>query len=561
MKKLTVILLITQYFTTTAQSVNASLNEDYYHWIDRYETKSGRISNELFTTIKPYLRKGIVAFSDTIASKGVYQSKADKHNLEFLGNDSWEWTQPETGASEKPFLKYLYRKRADFFSVDQDDFELHVNPVLYWSVGKDNNIADPLYVNTRGIEVRGMVDKKIGFYSFFFDNQSLLPQYVEDETQRHLAIPHEGFWKGFKNGTGKDYLQARGYISFQATKNINIQFGQDRTFVGNGYRSLIFSDYSAPNLFLRSHVKVWKINYLWQLNRVNADLQGNRSGLTGNGQYPQKFFAFHHAGINISKKLSIGLFESVIFSPTDTTQTSYFDWGYLNPIIFYRAVEQQFGSSDNVLLGADIKWIIAKGISMYGQFVLDEFVLNEIKSGNGWWGNKYGFQLGAKWIDVLGIKNLDWQLETNMVRPYTYSHGSKYGSYSNYHQSLAHPYGSNFKEFVSIIRYQPIPKLNIAAKTFLVKTGKDQGRENWGSDILKNNNTRQTNYNNQIGQGNPTDVLYLDFTASYMLRHNFYLDFKQVIRKSDSVLPSYNHNTSLSSLALRLNIAQRTYEF
>ena len=544
-----------------AQSVNASLNEDYYHWIDRYETKSGNLSNELFTTVKPYQRKAIVAFSDTLASKGFYKSKADNFNLEFLKNDSWEWSRSENSLSNKPFLKYFYKKKADFLAVDKEDFELHINPVLYWSLANDNNINELLYVNTRGIEMRGMVDKKIGFYSFFFDNQSLLPQYVEDETQRHLVIPHEGFWKSFKDGQGKDFLQARGYISFQATRNINIQFGQDRTFIGNGYRSLIFSDYSAPNLFLKANVKVWKINYLYQLNRVNADIQGNASGLTGTGQYPQKFFAFHHASVNLGKKLNIGLFESVIFSPTDTTQVSDFDWSYLNPIIFFRAVEQQFGSNDNVILGMDFKWLVTKGVALYGQFILDEFVLDEIKSGDGWWGNKYGYQLGAKWIDAFGLKNLDWQLEANVVRPYTYSHGAGYGSYSNYRQSLTHPAGANFKEYVSVIRYQPIPRVNFTIKTFMMQTGKDNAGENWGANMLKDNSTRMMTYNNRIGQGNAVDVFYFDFTASYMLRHNFYLDFKQVIRNSESTLPEYNYNTTLSSVALRINIAQRTFEF
>ena len=28
--------------------------ESYYHWIDRYEVKSGRVASRLFTSIKPY---------------------------------------------------------------------------------------------------------------------------------------------------------------------------------------------------------------------------------------------------------------------------------------------------------------------------------------------------------------------------------------------------------------------------------------------------------------------------------------------------------------------------
>ncbi len=39
-----------------------------------------------------------------------------------------------------------------------------------------------------------------------------------------------------------DFLQARGYITFEATRHFNLQFGHDRFFVGNGQRSFIFSD-------------------------------------------------------------------------------------------------------------------------------------------------------------------------------------------------------------------------------------------------------------------------------------------------------------------------------
>jgi hypothetical protein len=543
-----------------AQSTNASLNEDIYHWIDRYETKSGSLSQAMFTTVKPYQRKAIVAFTDSLEKSGTFLSKVDQFNRQFLRNDNWEWSRAESSINPKPLFKTFYKRQTDFLSVDKEDFTLHVNPVIYFSGGKDSRRSETLFTNTRGIEVQGTIDKRIGFYTFFFDNQAVLPQYVEDQIGRRPAIPHEGFWKDFKT-KGVDYLQARAYISFQATKSVSLQFGHDRTFIGNGYRSLILSDFSAPNLFLRANAKVWKVNYLYQLNRLTADVGGNIGGSAANVRYPQKFFAFHHASLNIGRKLNVGLFESVIFSPKDTTKTNYFDFAYLNPIIFFRAVEQQFGSSDNVIIGADFKWLITKGVSAYGQFVLDEFSLSHVRARDGWWANKFGFQLGAKWIDAFGVSNLDFQLEGNTARPYTYSHGTVFGSYSNYLQPLAHPLGANFKEVVSIIRYQPMPRLNLTAKVILIKTGVDAPNENWGTDILKRNSPRQMELGNKIAQGNPVDILFFDFTASYMVKHNLFLDFKQVLRRSESPLPAFNNNTTMTSLALRLNIAQRTYEF
>ena len=540
-----------------AQSTNATLNEDYYHWLTRYEIKAGRIAPEWFTAVKPVKRDVLVAFVDSLKKKdNVFTSRADQFNYDYFQNDNWEWNRATSSDSKKPILKKLYQKKSDFVFVDLPEFDLHVSPVLYVGFGTDSRTNQLASINTRGVEIRGMIDRKIGFYTFLTDNQMILPSYVGDVTS---GVPHEGFFKPFK-ATGVDFFQARAYIDFNITKHIYFQFGHDRTFIGNGYRSLIFSDYSPPNLFLRANAKIWKINYLFQLNRLTANDPVARLGSFPGQRFPDRFMAFHHASINIGKKFNLGFFESVVFTPRDSVNGNTFDLSYLNPVIFYRAIEQQNGSSDNALLGLDFKWNAIKGISFYGQAVLDEFVLSEITSDRGWWANKYALQAGVKYIDVAGISNLDLQLEYNMARPYTYSHNTS-SSYSNYSQSLAHPFGANFNEWVAIVRYQPVPKLQLTAKTFLTKTGRDATGQNWGGDILKSYVTRQNDYGNTIGQGNRNEVLFFDLTASYMLKHNLFIEGKQIIRKSDSDLASYNNNTSLTSLTVRWNIPARTFEF
>ena len=91
----------------------------------------------------------------------------------------------------------------------------------------------------------------------------------------------------------------------------------------------------------------------------------------------------------------MGLFEAVIFGRPD-----HFEFGYLNPIIFYRSIEQQNGSFDNSLVGLDAKLNVAHAVQFYGQLLLDEFVLAEIKRNRGSWVNKWGIQAGAKYIEV-----------------------------------------------------------------------------------------------------------------------------------------------------------------
>jgi hypothetical protein len=540
---------------TRAQSSYAPLNEDYYHWIDRYEVKSGRINAQLFTTVKPYKRSAIAAYSDTLNQVGAFESSVDQFNYDYLRNDNWEWSRTENNQSRKPVLRHFYKKKSDFYYVDSEDFDLHVNPVLYLGAGKDSRSDDMLFINTRGVEVRGMVDRKVGFYTYLTDNQALLPSYTRDYLASNRVIPHEGFWKAYKDGSGVDFLQARGYISFQATKHIDIQFGHDRHFIGNGYRSLIFSDFSPPSLFLKGNVKIWKLNYLFLVNQMTAD---NR---VINNSYPNKYNAMHHLSINIGKKFNLGIFESVVFSSADSTGSDQFRIEYLNPIIFYRAIEQQNSSTDNVMLGFDFKWNVVKNISLYGQFMLDEFVIDNIRAGNGWWANKFGIQGGLKYTDAFGISNLDLQGEINVVRPYTYSHHTNYGNYSNYRQPIAHPLGANFKELVGIARYQPMPRLYLTGKLVLTNIGRDSTDTSLGADILKLNSTRYQEFNNIIGQGVSNDIMFGSFTVSYQLKHNLFIDAGVVLRNSKSALAFYNNNSTISSLALRWNIPQRLYEF
>ncbi len=541
----------------TAQSNYAPLNVDYYSIIDRYEIKAGQVIPYLFTSVKPYKRSDIVLFLDSARDLGVFTSRADDFNWGYLNNDSWEWSRSPNNESKKPVLRHFYKKKSDFYYVDNDDLDLHINPVIYLGAGGDSRRDDPLFVNTRGVEVRGMVDRKVGFYTYLTDNQALLPSYVADQMGLTNAVPHEGFWKAYKEGEGVDFLQARGYITFEATRHINIQLGHDRFFIGNGHRSLIFSDFGPPSFFFKGNVRVWRLNYLFLVNQMIAD---NRS-LVGSRSYPIKYNAFHHLSLNVARKLNVGVFESVIFSPDDPSVANGFRLDYLNPIIFYRAIEQQNGSSDNVLLGLDFKWNAVKCLSFYGQFLLDEFVINNIRAGNGWWANKFGIQAGAHYVDAFGVSNLDLQGEINIVRPYTYAHSTLYGSYSNYRQPIAHPLGANFREAVGILRYQPLGRLRVTARLSVANIGRDAGVENWGSNILKLTTTHPREFNNTIGQGTPNDIVSGSVTASFQFRHNLFIDGYFQMRNSNSPGSAYDNNTSITSVALRWNVAQRLYDF
>ena len=536
-----------------SQSTFIPNNKDYYHLINRYEIKQGKTAFSYHSSMRTYSRKSIALFADSL----MVESKADQFNQDYLRNDNWEWATEHTNTSKKPILRQFYRSKSDFYHHQSKHFDLHVNPVLYLSYGSESEQNVNTYINTRGAEVRAMIDNKVGFYTFVGENQMVVPAYVTNRIRQNNVVPHEGFWKGFKDN-GVDFFTARGYFTFNATRHIDLQFGHDQFFIGNGYRSLILSDYAPSFTFLRINTQVWKFKYTNIYGQMTADAFGNAGGLVDSDGYPKKYLALHHLGLNIGKKINIGFFEAVTFGKPGNNN---YELKYLNPVIFYRAIEQQNGSSDNVLLGLDGKWLVARSVSLYGQLVLDEFLLKNLREGSGWWGNKYAIQGGLHYVDAFTIPNLDLQAEVNIVRPYTYSHDTIYTNYAHYRQPLAHPVGANFKEVLGILRYQPIPRLNITGKAIMTRYGTDTTGVNWGGNILKNNSTREQNLNNEIGQGISNTLLSLHFMASYQIRHNIFLDVNYLIRKNDSELDAQVSNTKYASFALRWNIAKRLHDF
>lgn len=558
---LLIILLSHLAFLSNAQSAYAPLNTDYYYLIDRYQVLNPDLSNDqLHSSFKPYRRKVIAAFIDSLTSE---RSTHDEANLKYLKTDNWEHFKNGDENSKKPFWSHFYKKKPDLIYVDSKDFDLHVKPVIYFAVGRDANSTSRPYINSRGVELRGKIDDKVSFYTFLTENQAVFPRYVQDVAADNGAVPNEGFWKLFGDN-GHDFFTARGYIQFNVTKHIGVQFGHDRNFIGNGYRSILMSDYSAPYPFIKLQTKIWKLQYTNLYSELTADAPYTRTGSLGTKEFPKKFMTLHHLSLNVSKRLNVGIFESVVFHRGDSTGTAI-EFNYLNPVIFYSSIEQQTGSPDNALLGLDFKWNARTGVSFYGQFILDEIIVSELTSDRGWWGNKYAYQLGGKYYNAFNIPHLDLQAEYNYSRPFTYSHESIFTNYAHYRQPLAHPLGANFKESIFIARYQPLEKLFLTIKYIKSNFGSDPDGQNFGGNVLKSYDSRfsnqrpDTDYGYSTGDGVSNTLTFLDLTASYRLKHNLFIDLKHIYRKSENDISS--NSTQFSSLALRLNIAARDYSF
>lgn len=546
-----------------AQSQYIPLNDDYYHLIDRYEIRRGRLNEDFHIGVKPFQRSAVINFLDSIkADRTMPLNDTDFFNLDYLRQDSWEWSSDQTPMSKKTLWKRFYRKPSDFYYVQNKNFDLHLSPVTHLILGGENNSKDYLWLTARGVELRGTIGKKLGFYTYVSDTQAMFPQYVRNYTlnvrEIYLGyplyvIPGESLVKSLRTN-GVDFISARGYLTFNPIKQINIQFGHDQNVIGSGYRSMLLSNWSAPYLFLKATAQLGRFQYtnLW------CNMLYNQTPRTPEEPLEKKYAAIHHLSINLSKNISLGIFEAEMYGRTN----GKLDANYFNPIIFYRYLETYLGSSDNAMLGFDFRWNFLKKFGFYTQFMLDEFKTSEYFGKKGSWGKKFGFQAGLKYVDAFKIPNLDLQAELNLARPYTYAHKSGYTNYVHYDVPLAHPLGANFWEVVGLARYQPSRRLTLYGTFQRSRKGIDIDGRNWGGSIYRSyQDSRPSDVNNFLTQGTPVDVTFSDVRASYMLKHNFFIDGRVMLRNQVSPAASVNLKTNLATVGFRFNLPYRQQVF
>jgi len=553
--KILIGLLIAAPAYVQAQSSYLTLGMKEENMLDRLsiKTKSNQLS---FSGIKPYLIQPTVKEVEYYDSLYYNKSKdapsiteIDRYNMQHFLMANSEWSTPrESFKSEKPIYNTFYVNRANMFELKSNDFVLIANPIIYFEGGSKGGNDGYTYVNKRGINVRGIIGNKVGFSFYFTENQERQPLYVQEWRNSNKAVPGAGYIKDFK-ANGFDYFDVRGSVSWKVAKFMDMQFGYDKNFIGDGYRSLLLSDFSTSGLFLKVNTHFGRFNYenlfmeLVSLHRLSSDYI-----------YPRKYFRMSHLSTNITKWLNIGLFDGVILGKSDQLSLALF-----NPVIYAHVPNSEDGLSNKYYTGFDAKVNIAKKVLLYGQLMVDKLKLDELNDHS--WNNRYGYQAGLKYVDAFGLKNVDVQLETNRVRPFTYSGSDSVKNYTHYNQPMTHPLGANFAEYIAIVKAQPMKKLYLEAKAIYYKRGLDSAGVNMGSNLYLMNTTRPRDYGWDVGTGDLAKCTILNLTASYEVKENLFFDLSLLHRKYTVASGIGDQSTTVFSASIRWNIGRRELLF
>ena len=474
---------------------------------------------------------------------------------------------------QKNVSTWLGRKwwNENLVQIQGEDYWLSLNPIVDLQMGKASDIdASYTYVNTRALNFRGGLGKQINFTTTVFESQGRFAGYFNDYAEsikpsggNPAIIPGVGIAKRFKTDA-YDFPLAEANITYTPSKFFDLQLGYGRNFIGDGYRSLLESDGASPYPYFKINTTFWKIKYtntyMW-LKDVRADVTAEKT-------YATKFMANHYLSWNVSNKLNLGLFESVVW--TDTNNRG-FDINFVNPIIFYRTVEFTSSSkSGNALLGFTGKYKWNNNVNLYGQFLLDEFSVGDMASGDKSWKNKFGYQLGVKYFNAFKVKDLLLQLEYNHVRPYVYSHSAVITNYGHNNQSVGHQWGGNFEELVAIGRYHKgryyaDAKLTMGTRGLDFDTAADSF--NYGGNIYKSyDEKRPYDKGVKVGQGNKTSIFIADIQGGYLINPmtNLKLFGSLIYRNFDptqETATTFKQSTTWFSIGLRSDVFNWYFDY
>jgi len=393
-------------------------------------------------------------------------------------------------------------------------FQALLSPIFKTEIGYDTYkkaMANELGI---GAKLNLNYKNKIVFSAAVFQSNATFNSYYDSVITKTNMVPFAGYAHGLANNHFY-YWNNSFSLSYKAGKYLVFSFANAKNFLGDGYRSLLLSNNANNYPHLKIDANIWKFKY----TAIFSNLYDIRLSNGNFNNYNYKYASMHYFKWQVFKKLELSFYEAIIFQSRKQKGFGY-DINYLNPFIFYRPVEYSLGSSDNAILGGNLKFNYKPNITIYAQFVLDEFYVSRVRERKGWIDNKQGVQLGVKGYKTFGKHHFNFLAEVNYVRPYVYSHGNALQNYSNFNMPLAHPFGANFYEVLAMIKYKSLNYMQINATISYALIGYDKGGVSYGQNINESyalRVIRKDDNGSFVGQGLQTKQLLLFTNAIFAI--------------------------------------------
>jgi hypothetical protein len=554
---LPLLFILIAFSTASAQQENLYLNRNMMLNYEKYLNAWDKAS--FHTSIKPYNAAEVYqfVFPDTI------------HHYERVPHTNWFSKfinviafEDLLAFDEHGYTKH-YGKRLAQDSVYYNDiiydekykprkFYVAVNPVFNVGFGIDFATKKFISYNMKGVELKANIGKKVSLYTAFFNTVGKFPSYINVFNVATGAVPGEGNIRASTKGL--DFSSINAYLSYSPIKHFNVQVGNGKHFIGDGYRSLLLSDNSSTYPYLQLTLNAWRIKY----TTIYAELINNLVGFNDFALgFPKKLATFNYLSVDAAKFLQIGVFEGITWRRTTAQGNNFFDYNFINPIIGVRGFQKKVKENTTQVYGFNFKVLCPKYISAYGQFMINKIGKKNTSD------SRIGWQAGVKYFDVGGVKNLNFQFEYNSVRPYSYQGQDSAIGYYHYNQSLAHPMGANFNEYLIMLNYQ-YKRVYASYKFSYTQAGADSTlNTNFGNNVREIAALASNTTNVKVQNGVPYSVMDNEIKIGYIVnpKLNMVIEAKMQFRNYNTKFvgaSAFKTNSFMISFAT--NIFNRYYD-
>jgi capsule assembly protein Wzi len=343
-----------------------------------------------------------------------------------------------------------------------------------------------------------------------------------------------------ENYTGKKWRGLAGNVrqAFVAynTDRFDLMAGRFGGFWGPR-RSLLFSP--EQNLDGLGYSFRWGrlvISYrLARLDRLTPEPDGIK-------MYEDRYLAAHRYDFHFSSKLTVGLFETVVFGGPGR-QIELF---YLNPLIFFHGTQLNEGLDDNTMVGFDFSFKPKVGVKIYGQVLVDDLQLdNKVESDKE--PDQIGLLGGGYFADV--IANTDVRLEYSRVSNWTFNQRFARNRYLNDDRPIGGAPGNDYDLFELSIIGWPRQYFSVSANISYRRQGEGRVNADWTMPWL--------DVEGDYSEPFPTGVVEKTLTASLAVksfpREYFFFDVEAGIDKVENRFHVDGADESLPFVRLTLS--------
>jgi hypothetical protein len=531
-RKITLFAVIIAFSVTLGKAQSVLL--PYSYQLDqKFNSTIYSTSTSFHTSLKPFLIDStLMPEYNALMERGVDSSRK-----------GW--------ISRKIFNEHL-------FDVQNKEFTFYGDYLTDIQAGRDITNKINTYLNTRGYQFGGTIGPKFFFYTSGFENDARFPLYFKNIVNQYGVIPgqaNDRDYIGIPPGTS-DWSYVTSIFSYTPVKQLNITLGEDKTFIGDGYRSLLLSDFAQNYPLLRLTANLGKVQYMIMWAYLE-DKDAIRFDSFGN--YRRKWGAFHYLDWNITNRISLGFFNALIASEADNNGNLHgFDLNYIDPLIYTNALNPTPSQPDNVFMGFTGKYKVFDKTAIYAQLLLDRFSAGTFFSGGGN-NNTNGVQLGIRGAGLFKITNFNYLFEFNTVKPYTYSSAQPITSYTDYEEPLGDPLGANFREVIGLLSYS-IGRFDFTGQVNYAKFGLDPNKT--ADDGMNVNEVYvPSSTPTYVGEGLATSFRYAEGTVSFLINPKLNLRFELGALVRDEKNSAGDQKTELITFGLRSSFRQLYHDF